>query len=293
VCRSYYVVAQAGSIAFRLALDTGSADTFLLSTACASRACASVPRYPLLYDSPTFGAVNANATAFNVSYADGTRESVCLDAAGAGCADGCAAGADGFVATETVALANVSAPAQAIGLVQAANISFSSEISGVLGLSFPRLSTITQSLASGTVPPPPERTTADAQRPGVPFFATLAQRGLLAYPLFGLSLTRGDDGSLALGAVDGGVLPNASALSWHPVFAFPPFAGERRNASGYLHWALALDALGVNGSALAPEPTYANWTGNRSIALFDVCVGAWSGTRGSGTDVWIGVRRGS
>jgi hypothetical protein len=75
VCRSYYVVAQAGSIAFRLALDTGSADTFLLSTACASRACASVPRYPLLYDSPTFGAVNANGTAFNVSYADGTRES--------------------------------------------------------------------------------------------------------------------------------------------------------------------------------------------------------------------------
>jgi hypothetical protein len=76
LCRSYYVVAQAGSIAFRLALDTGSADTFLLSTACASRACAGVPRYPLLYDSPTFGAVNANATAFNVSYADGTRESL-------------------------------------------------------------------------------------------------------------------------------------------------------------------------------------------------------------------------
>jgi len=69
---SYYATIAAGNISFRLAVDTGSSDMFITSTDCLSTACRSIPRYPLKYQSPTFASLNGNATAFNVSYADGT-----------------------------------------------------------------------------------------------------------------------------------------------------------------------------------------------------------------------------
>jgi Eukaryotic aspartyl protease len=62
-----------GNISFRLGLDTASADLFVASTACGTSTCKSVPRYPLSYQSPTFVTINNNATAFNVSFVDGTR----------------------------------------------------------------------------------------------------------------------------------------------------------------------------------------------------------------------------
>lgn len=69
---SYYTTIAAGNISFRLALDTGSSDMFIVSTDCLSATCHSIPRYPLKYQSPTFAPLNGNTTAFNVSYADGT-----------------------------------------------------------------------------------------------------------------------------------------------------------------------------------------------------------------------------
>ena len=54
-----------------MALDTASADFWLISSGCKDKAC-SVPQYQLNYESSTFVSVNNNETAFNVSFADST-----------------------------------------------------------------------------------------------------------------------------------------------------------------------------------------------------------------------------
>jgi hypothetical protein len=92
--RSYFALIQLGDIEFRVALDTGSSDFWISSTACTTSACNSVPRwavntlhsyrshmtlrYPLNYQSPSFVSVNDNQTVFNLSYADGTCKSITI-----------------------------------------------------------------------------------------------------------------------------------------------------------------------------------------------------------------------
>ena len=73
-CRSYYTIVSLGNMSFRVALDTGSSDFWLMSSACTTSTCSSLPRYQLAYGSSTFESVNKNDTLFNVSYADSTCE---------------------------------------------------------------------------------------------------------------------------------------------------------------------------------------------------------------------------
>ncbi|CAL1716742.1 unnamed protein product [Somion occarium] len=232
--QSYYTVIQAGNISFRVALDTASADLWLVSSACTSGPCTSVPKYQLGYQSPSFTTVNLNQTVFNTSFADGTT-------------------ASGFVALETVQLANLTVPDQAFGVVTSTNVTNGDQVSGILGLGFPRLSQIFNSgLGNAT-----------------PFFSTMAQRGQLDYPLFGLSLTRNSSGTLALGAIDGSVVGNASLIEWNEVVPFAPFATES-NTSTYLQWTIQLSGISVGGTTVAPLPTYAAATNGFSLALLDV-----------------------
>jgi hypothetical protein len=72
VYRTYYVLLQTGDVYFRVVLDSGSSDLWLLGSSCTTASCAAVPRYPLSYGSPTFGVVNNNQTLFKASYSDGT-----------------------------------------------------------------------------------------------------------------------------------------------------------------------------------------------------------------------------
>lgn len=180
--RSFYVLASVGNISFQLSLDTASSDLWLISSDCTTSTCSSIPKYPLTYESSTFGVVNGNLTEFNVSYVDATGTSplslhvfcqffmhfmammLCL-------------GASGFVAREEVMLgpvANMSIQNQAFGesvpaialhsdllrssltnhilregLVTESNVTFVDDISGILGLGFPRLSTINALAANG------------------------------------------------------------------------------------------------------------------------------------------------
>ncbi|KAG2157883.1 acid protease [Suillus bovinus] len=231
--RTYYVVLQAGQISFRAALDTGSADFWLTSTECTNSACMSVPRYPLTYASPTFVSINNNETAFTVDYADGT-------------------GASGFVARETVEVANVTVANQAFGVVTNSNISLVSEISGILGLGFSRQSEISASVVNAA-----------------PFFSNLAQQGILDYPIFGLSLTRNATGTFTLGAIDGSVVQNVSQVVWNEVVSFSP-VGTQTNTSGYFYWAIRMSSFAVNGTQYTPQPTYPGPNDNSSIALLDV-----------------------
>ncbi|KAI6133594.1 acid protease [Pisolithus croceorrhizus] len=235
---SYYIVLEAGLITFRATIDTGSADSWLTSTACTTPTCMQVPRYPLQYDSPTFVSVNNNASVFNLSYADTTVSS-------------------GFIAREAIQISNVTAPNQAIGLVTNSNVTLVDEVSGILGLGFPRLSEIYASVANG------------ASWTSTPFFATLASQGILGYPIFGLSLTRNTTGTLAIGAIDVSVVQNASNIVWNEVVPFSP-VGIQTNTSGYFYWAIYMTGFSVNGTNLTPVPTYPALIDNSSIALLDV-----------------------
>ncbi|KAI0787656.1 acid protease [Fomes fomentarius] len=229
----YYALSTVGDVSLRLALDTASADLWVVSSDCKTGAC-NLPKYPLSFESSTFVSVNSNSTPFDVHYADGT-------------------GAEGFVARESISIGNITVPNQAFGLAQDSNVTFSDQVSGVLGLGFPRLSFISNTVVNAT-----------------PFLATLAQNGLIDYPLFGVSLTRDSSGSLTFGAIDGSVVLNRSAIEWNEVVPFAPFISESGHSASYLQWTVVLDSISVNGTALTLQPTYPEQTMNASLALIDV-----------------------
>ncbi|CCM00093.1 uncharacterized protein FIBRA_02120 [Fibroporia radiculosa] len=227
---SYYTVITLGNMNFRVALDTGSSDLWLVSSACTSSACSSVPRYQLAYESSTFVPVNDNSTAFNVSYLDTTS----------------------FIARETVFLGNLSVPEQAFGLMNSSNVTLNDEISGVLGLGFPRLSTISNTIANAT-----------------PIFGTTSEQGTLDYPLFGLHLNPNGTGSVTFGAIDATVVANRSLIEWNEVVPFAPFNGTNGTTASYLQWAVELSLISVNGTEIIPLPTYPQSASNHSLALID------------------------
>ncbi|KAF9477924.1 acid protease [Pholiota conissans] len=230
--QSYYTVIKVGALNFRVALDTASADLWLVSTGCETESCKKVPRYPLTYQSSTFVSLDGNATEFSAKYADGTAIS-------------------GFVAAETIGVTNLTLPNQTFAVITNSNVSLVDQSSGIMGLGFPRLSSISSPSFNST-----------------PFFATLAREGRLEYPLFGLSLTNNFTGALTLGAIDSAVVANISHIGWNKVAEFSPFAAES-NVSSYLQWAIPITGISVNGSQLTPVPTYPNINRN-SLALFDI-----------------------
>ena len=96
----------------------------------------------------------------------------------------------------------------------------------------------------------------------MPFFAKLAQQGLLEYPFFGVYLRRnGSFGSLSIGnvcctssglssdlvrvgAVDSTIVKNISLIEWIEVLPFQPF-GAQSNVSSYLQWAIPISNITV------------------------------------------------
>ncbi|KAF8269569.1 aspartic peptidase domain-containing protein [Lactarius quietus] len=225
--RTYYTLISLGNISFRVAVDTGSSDLWVVSSACDTAQCKSLP-------TPSFVSVNSNATTFNVSFVDTTV-------------------ASGFVAEETVTLGNFTVPQQAFGLVNSTNVSFVDQVSGILGFGFPRLSTIAHLTANAT-----------------PFFPTLAQHGLLDYPIFGIHVERnGSTGSLSLGAVDSTIITNFSLIEWNEVVSFEPF-GSENNVTSYLQWAIPITNITIGTETFVLEATYPQANANHSVALFDI-----------------------
>ncbi|CAE6460216.1 unnamed protein product [Rhizoctonia solani] len=233
--QSYNALTTIGQYSFLLSLDTGSADTWVVSSSCRTSECKGLPAYPDHLASLTFASINNNATAFKIGFADGTR-------------------AAGFVASERMGIGGFNLTSQVFGLVNDTNVTLAAgdhEASGILGLGFPRLSQIGKSVP-GAVPP----------------IARLAQQGLLTYPMFGLSLRKDDTGTLSLGAIDADVVKNQSLISWHNVAPFPTLPND--NSSIYLQWAIHLSGVAVNGVNVTLNATYPSITGSQPLALFDV-----------------------
>lgn len=230
--QSYYAIIKTGNISLRVVLDTASSDLWVVSSSCQNATCTKVPRYPLSYDSPTFTVVNDNTTTFIAQYADTTF-------------------ASGFIARETIQVSDLTLADQVFALITSSNVTLTDQASGIMGLGFPRLSSIPSSVPNS-----------------LPFFANLAQEGLLEYPIFALSLTN-YTGSLTLGAIDSSVVTNISQVGWNEVAQFPPLLAEN-NVSSYLEWAIPITGFSVNGTQFTPLPTYANSSQNHSLALFDI-----------------------
>ncbi|KAG2147523.1 hypothetical protein DEU56DRAFT_909504 [Suillus clintonianus] len=102
-------------------------------------------------------------------------------------------------------------------------------------------------------------------------FSTLAQQGMLDYPVFGLSLTRNDTGTFTLGAIDVSVVQNLSQVVLNEVVSLSP-VGTQTNTSGYVFWVIRMSSFAVNGTQYTPQPTYPGPSDNSSIALLDVTV---------------------
>jgi len=245
--QSYNALTYVGPYAFLLSLDTGSSDTWVVSSDCKTSACRDLPSYPAELPSPSFQSVADNTTAFHIGFADGTA-------------------ANGIVAQERVAIGGFVLDGQTFGLVNDTNVTLASgnqQASGVLGLGFPRLSQIGRTVTGA-----------------VPSIARLAQQGLLSYPLFGLSLKKNDTGTLSLGAIDADVVSNLTSIAWHNVAPFPTLPSD--NSSIYLQWAIHMSSVSVNGTHVPINSTYPNVIGTQPLALLDL---GTSGMFGPAADV--------
>lgn len=163
VHRTYYTVLQIGDVYFRVALDSASSDLWIMGSTCTTSQCTAVPRYPLSYQSQTFGVVNNNATLFKAGYADGTGVSLCF-CFKTGALIAWLTAASGFVARESVSLANMTLTDQVFGQSQSlpavlyspalvavvtdSNVTMLDDVSGIMGLGFPRLSGIPSSVSN-------------------------------------------------------------------------------------------------------------------------------------------------
>ncbi|ORY31663.1 aspartic peptidase domain-containing protein [Naematelia encephala] len=171
-------------VSYPLQLDLGSSDLLLASTLCGSACPTSLgprsnPYYDVTKASTGFMPVNGNQTAWRATFADGTA-------------------ASGFVAREAVNIAEGQILGQVFGLINSTNLTLSDQqISGILGLGFPRLSLLarallpdTSSSASST-----NSSSASAATPSAtsaylpPLLESLVTLPHLRYPVFALALT--------------------------------------------------------------------------------------------------------
>jgi hypothetical protein len=84
-------------------------------------------------------------------------------------------------------------------MIENCNVTMTDETSGIIGLGFPRLSSIDTSVTNCACLYIYYPNFLQPYQTATPFFVTLAQQGLLEYPVFGLSLTRNASGTLSIG----------------------------------------------------------------------------------------------
>ena len=144
-------------------------------------------------------------------------------------------------------------------------VTFTDEISGILGLGFPRLSQIYHTAAHGN-----DLTPARSKKPlsemvrrrhsvlfvlgarrdsGLPYIRYLSHHQLHRYSL-PWSVCRQfrhdyERSYCPIGAIDSSVVGNLSSVEWHYVVPFAP-EGASNNVSSYLFWTLQLSSISVS-----------------------------------------------
>ncbi|KAL8974043.1 MAG: hypothetical protein Q9197_001716 [Variospora fuerteventurae] len=218
----YYAELTVGTETFRVVVDTGSADTWLIQegfTCLEPRnglvypeaECAFGPPYK---PSATFTEVPGEN--FNISYVDGETLT-------------------GTLGKDVMILGDVTVKNQEFGLVNYAAWNGDNRTSGLLGLAFPNLT-------SAYIGTDPKLDSDDNVVPYTPLFTNMYTQGLVA-PLFSLAISRNptSGGLLALG----GLPP----VKHDPYFVCTPFQIEPRfvqvNATPpvYQHYYIHLDGL--------------------------------------------------
>lgn len=194
--------------------------------------------------------------------------------------------ASGVLGSDDITLSGLNFQSQIFGLVDSTNLTLGTQgISGVLGMGFPRGSSISRTLVNFTKE---ELNGSDSK----PFLSNLLTNNNVSYPLFSLALNK-TGGKLTLGALDSNILPNSSEVGqveWSDVIPFPsgstynntnssdPTTSSLINLEGpelgdYVYWSLPLTGAGFNGSSIEISPTYNNTRiqvgENTAIALVD------------------------
>ena len=142
-------------------------------------------------------------------------------------------------------------------------VTFTDEISRILGLGFLRLSQIYHTAAHGNSLTPAcrkkPRSEMVCHRNSV--FSSLVREGIVGYPIFGIYLSTDSTDTLSLGqfvdssdyqrfycstgATDSSVVGNLSSVEWRHVVPFAP-EGASNNVSSYLSWMLHLSSISVS-----------------------------------------------
>ncbi|KAF7357780.1 Peptidase A1 domain-containing protein [Mycena venus] len=258
----YTVPIQLGDTTAVVNLDTGSSDLWVISTDCATNACAKAGRTTRV---PTLGLTKTGAQV-TMRYGDSTTGTYAV----------------GPIAAETVSIAGVAIDNQ---LFAAINDTTNSVVqfgaAGIFGLGFPSESQIQAAAVikqfgkTGTT----DHFVASSYADG-PLISRIAQSGALQMPMFTISLQRSTIDISGTGALTLGTLPDGvdnSSLTWVPVRLYSPAEGGitpptfASNEVYPLRWEIDLDGVFLDGVELAPSkiPTSGNVDANRMSALID------------------------
>ncbi|KAJ7873883.1 aspartic peptidase domain-containing protein [Mycena olivaceomarginata] len=258
----YTVPIQVGDTTTVVNLDTGSSDLWLISTDCATNACAKAGNTPRI---PTVGLKKTGANVI-MRYGDSTTGTH----------------ASGPIAMDTISIAGVAIDNQLFAAINdTSNSVVQFGAAGIFGLGFPTESQIQTAAVihqfgkTGTT----DHFVASSYADG-PLISRIAQSDALQMPMFTISLQRSTIDISGTGALTLGTLPDGvdnSSLTWVPVRLYNPAEGGISAPSFApgevypLRWEIDLDGVFLDGVELAPSKvaTSGNVDANRMSALID------------------------
>ncbi|GHJ87143.1 hypothetical protein NliqN6_3545 [Naganishia liquefaciens] len=226
--------------AFDIALDTGSADLWVTSTTCASSTCNTLPTK---FDATKSNTFKNSSTPFTITYGSGN--------------------AQGYLATDTVSLADYTVPSQTFAVIQAMSASLINEpLSGLMGLGFSSLA------VSRSTPWWVGLATSQWNEPVFAFYLKRYRNVASA------SSTEADGGSVSFGQLDSSLytgdityIPVADGKQayWNIPIAGVTSQGKRVNLGSSVNAAIDTGTTLIGGPAATVAAIYAAIPGSKAM----------------------------